>query len=458
MFYYVNCLNKKSHGFFIKESNKKSKGHFVSNFKSTFSNKISNSISRDLVRIGEGIFLCDRAFTRSKTLGLKTRELKINIPVENRELFVGLKDKYDKWASFITHDVWDINFINFRGVKQDKFKIDLPNKPTKSIVSLFSDGLDSLCGAVYSLKKGENPVFVSHSPPGFNTVEKNINELKNKLGYKDADIHIANFYFTVSDRNPENNRRNMFQERSRRSRPILYLSFAAAVAIELGISTIRLNENGYMAINLPITGFKKGVDISRHAHPETIKLFEDILNELNPNDNMIKIENPFFNYTKTQQVKILKDVSELIDNTKSCEYGRQQIATVIRSLKKNKINATNIKECGLCIPCLVRRIAISGNDFGENNNRYAFHISHSALKNAKVPSLPLINIVKDNALHLMEFCEAIRNMTINEFTRAYFYELSLLYRNSEDLTHNLPQIFKLHKTFANEFLNFVSKN
>ena len=459
MSYFVKCLNKDSAGFEVYETDKQKKGHFTNSFKSTFSTKIRTSLSRDIIRIGEGIFLCDRAFTRSKNLGLKTRELEITIPVENIDLFESIKDKISNWAKFVTHDVWDIKFVKHEEIKEEQKDIKLDARQDNKVVSLFSDGLDSLCGAIYSLKKGENLVFVSHCPPGFKTVQKKVNELKQKMGLDDLITQIANFHFVISDRNPNNDKRNMFQERSRRSRPILYLSFAAAIAFDLGISTIRINENGYMAINLPITGFKKGVDLSRHAHPEAIKQFEDILNEINPNSIPIKIENPFFYYTKTQQLQILTGVSEFINGTKSCEYGGQQIATVISAMRKKGINTENVRECGLCIPCLVRRTAVTGNGFSENNNHYAFDIKDSSIyENQNIKSdLPLLNIIKDNALHLKEFCIGIKKISLKEFISTYLFELSLLYRSQEDLSENINSLYKMHINFAEEYLEFISK-
>jgi 7-cyano-7-deazaguanine synthase in queuosine biosynthesis len=461
MFYYAKCQGKKNSGFFIRETTPKKNGHFYSKFSSNFSSELSSSVARDLVRIGQGIFLCDRAFTRSKSLGTKTRQLSVTIPVENIDLFKKIEYLYEKWTYFVTHDSWDIRFTKNKSRLINKGGHGkIPFKNDNSVVTLFSDGLDSLCGASYIFQKNEHAVFVSHCPPGLKTVSSTLTKLEKCLEKHGKGNQIANFYFITSDKDPESGKRKMFQERSRRTRPILFLSMAGSLALELKIKTIRINENGIMSINLPITGFKKGVDISRHAHPETLRLYEDILNELTSSENKIKIINPFNFLTKAQELRYITNADELIRETKSCEYGRQQIALLKNIRKNTRQDNSSLKECGLCIPCLIRRIALSENNIVENYNHYAYShsLDTSELYKKKDKKAPLLNIINDNPYFLLEFCRRIENMAINSFVINYIYELSLLYRDQKQLCIHLPEIYNMHKAFAKEALTFLTKS
>ena len=458
--YRVSCKGRNPGNLFLREIEKNQPGNFSSRMFSTFLPKSeiapTNSLSRDFLRIGEGIFLCDRAFRRGEGLGGKTRELELDIPVENKPQWEKIKELLEMWAKFVSHDYWKINFSNYKYTAIEKPQ-GIQNKLKKPIVCLFSDGLDSLCGAAYALRNDENPVFVSHIPPGLETAIRRVNELKRSLDKQNIETHFANFFFTASDRDPVTGRRKLFPERSRRTRPVLYLSMAGAVALELDIKTIRLNENGYMAANLPITVDRTGSDISRHAHPETLKLFENIMNTLGVSSSTFKVENPFWGMTKAREIKYLEGAFDLIRETVSCEYGRQQVARIKGKLNKGE---GDLKECGLCIPCLVRRIALYNGGVEEPDDHYAYSIEEAfkAIRNGGKNQGPLFDILRDNVEFLKLFSEQIQKMSLEDFVLKYIYELSLLDRDPDKIPQTSIHTFEICKCFAEESLRFLNSN
>ena len=455
MKYKVTCNNPTKLSLVLNESSSKSPGNFYSTFTSTFSDQLNNSVARDLVAIGQGIFLSDRSFKRDSRIGNKTRELVLELPVENEALWNKVKWRIEDWAKFVSHDVWRIRFVQAKqGKKLKAEQVDSFKKTP--VVCLFSDGLDSLCGALYALKAKDEPIFVSHTPPGFQTAQDTIEKLKEKFNLSDSPTHHATFRFLARDIDPKSGKRNMMTEYSRRTRPVLYLSLAGAVALETGASEVRLNENGWMAINLPTAFQKSGSDISRHAHPEMLRIFEGLLNAIAPTGRKIIVNNPFDNLTKGEEVTSLVSVPDLVSNTMSCAYGRRQMAR-IRNFSAKK-NTKALKECGLCIPCLVRRAAVFKAGISEDVMHYAYSLTDSSRSTGSTKKKPLLGIIQGNVEELTAFSNRIKKMSKREFALTYIYELSLLAPEPKKVESVIKNAYDINQRFATEFLAFQRKS
>jgi len=254
----------------------------------------------------------------------------------------------------------------------------------------------------------------------------------------------------------------MFPERSRRTRPLLYLSMAGAVALELKIPKINLNENGVLAINLPVQPHISGPQISRHAHPLTLSLFKVILQKLwneqfSPVSQEVEVNNPFFDLTKGEELDVLNSCKDLAKNTISCEYARQQVA-LLRSWQNGKDKPfKNAKECGLCFPCLVRRTAMKSAGIPEAPDHYAFDAC--AVNSGKVVhrDAPLFRIVADNVKDLSDFCEMIKDMKAHHFVSLYMPELSLLPIEVDDIISGVKDVFNIYQRFADQFIANICK-
>jgi 7-cyano-7-deazaguanine synthase in queuosine biosynthesis len=455
--YKIKCEGRQPGTFTIRESTKSKPGNFSSAMYASYDHdhfSLTNSLARDMVRVGKGLFLCDRAFRRSKSLGGKTRALEITIPVENRKIWERSKDGLEVLARFVSHDFWAIHFADFNDTTS-RHLFPFQHDFKSPVVSLFSDGLDSLCGACYSMGLNENAIFVSHSPPGFTTSKKKVEKVAQLFSKSELKRHHVNFRFEVNERDLVTGNRNRFPENRRRTRPLLYLSMAGAIAIELNIKTIRLNENGFLAINLPITADRVGVANSRHAHPETLKMFEDLLNRLQPKQSY-RVENPFLWQTKGQETIYLKAAASLAAETVSCEFGRRQVGRIKNKLKSK----SNYKECGLCIPCLIRRIALADAKISEPADHYAYSII-DALKSISTGKsfgyLPLFDPLKSNLTDLMDFCRRFDAMSHKQFVSTFIYELSLLTREAQELPAIAYQVHNLYRQFSKELKTAIGE-
>jgi hypothetical protein len=145
--------------------------------------QLTSPIARDLLRVGEAAFLADRAFRRNLSLGNRTREFTVVLPVEEPARWEAVEEHLSKFAEFASQDVWRFEFKALRSSRRGKVKqLKLPTPDVNPSVSLFSNGVDSLCGAAAAFLRGETPVFVSHSPPGVEHVQRKIMALQDDLG------------------------------------------------------------------------------------------------------------------------------------------------------------------------------------------------------------------------------------------------------------------------------------
>jgi len=138
--------------------------------------------ARDLSRIGQAAFLADRAFRRGQRLGQRTRDLRVVVPVEDTKLWSSLAEPITGLAGFVSQDRWQFEFVRQRTVAEGK-RVS-PRVSANACISLFSGGLDSLCGAAAAMRRGDTPIFVTHAPPGTERVAASVAKLREALDLK----------------------------------------------------------------------------------------------------------------------------------------------------------------------------------------------------------------------------------------------------------------------------------
>ncbi|MDT4897398.1 MAG: hypothetical protein QOH25_2475 [Acidobacteriota bacterium] len=429
-------------------------GNYLSKVRFSFGgSEFQSSLARDLLRVGQAAFLADRAFRRGGNLGQQTRRLTVVLPVEEPERWSGIRDRVVKFAEFASQDEWQFEFTPLRRrAPRRRREIDFTSQ--NASINLFSNGLDSLCGAAAAFKRGETPVFVSHSPPGIEYVQRKINDLQDALGFAKVEPHFVNVLFRASDRNARG-KRSMFPETSRRTRPVLFLSMAGAAALELGVSKIFLNENGVLAINLPFKANQRGANSTRHAHPETLRRFESLLQALWPFDSQPVVRNPFSELTKAEEIRYLRQAAHLAERTITCEYAGQQMAMLRHWLKKRHGPSRQVRECGLCMPCVIRRSAMEIAGVPETAGHYVFDTRRVFNNPGAYRKAPLYRVVKNNPGDIYEFANMIGKMKPSEFVFSYLYDLSLLPCSPEDIGQSTRAAYSLYGRFARELIKYL---
>lgn len=216
-----------------------------------------------------------------------------------------------------------------------------------------------------------------------------------------------------------------------------------------------LNENGVLAINLPFQANLHGARITRHAHPETLRRFEALLQALWPFDSRPTVHNPFFELTKAEEIRYLCKAAQLAEETVTCEYARRQVATLKNWLKRSHRQYAKARECGLCVPCLVRRSAMEIAGITESPGHYVFDARRAFHKPGAYRNAPLYGQVAGYVRDLYGFAQRTAKIRPCEFGLSYLYELSLLPGPTENFADSVRTTYQLYRRFARQFIKYL---
>lgn len=212
------------------------------------------------------------------------------------------------------------------------FSLDLGK--TEVVVTLFSGGLDSLCGALDLLASGDSKVvLVSHqSRPGTTRTQR---ALAQALQLKhQGRAHHYSFECTLRD--------TRAREETQRTRSFLYTCIAYAIASAYNQNSFSVYENGVTSINLPRREDLGNARASRTTHPQTMSKIAALLSLIG--ETQFTVVLPYMFKTKAQILEKLKShAPELIASSVSCTrtFDVEGHAT----------------HCGRCLQCVDRRIA-----------------------------------------------------------------------------------------------------
>lgn len=147
------------------------------------------------------------------------------------------------------------------------------------------------------------------------------------------------------------------------------MSFAAVAAAVRSLSEIFICENGVLALNVPISDARKGTRSTRHAHPLYLTYFNELINALY--ERQFAVRNPFLYCTKREEVELVAaaGLRPVLRKTVSC-WGYPNLT----------LRYKDSNHCGVCIPCLVRRVSMISAGLENYDDRYAFDVFTSALE------------------------------------------------------------------------------
>jgi 7-cyano-7-deazaguanine synthase in queuosine biosynthesis len=365
----------------------------------------------------------------------------------------------DSWTFSFPNGATDDIALSSNGEHEDA-------KPT--VVALFSGGLDSLCGAAHlAAQKKSRPVFVTHSPPGREGVYELTNDVFKAFGRLLPRSACAGYRLEVREADRSGSR-SMFQEPTRRTRPIFYLSLAAATAIAYDVHTVQMSENGALALSFPYRADAYGPSMARQAHTFLLSKFKELLTKLVPGANWF-VTNPFIDQTKGEACQELGPAGRLASLSESCEYLGRQRSLVQNWMKQHAKQARifgNGPHCGLCVPCLVRRAALNRAQVADPDASY-FASAPSILREVRkrgsaihlfgvknVP--PLLNMLVPNVLYMERHCNWLATASLSEFAIQYLPELRSNRRLDGGPVMDLGACYKLMQRYAKEILAFLN--
>lgn len=308
---------------------------------------VPTEVAVDLLIVTALVYAADTRISReSESQDTWTREIRLIVPVHDPVRWDAARPTLERMLRFLTGDHWTFGFRS----RPSHFAVLAPRKTTKKMfqsfdsLSLFSGGLDSLIGAIDLLENGKTPLFVSHAAEGATSEAQSKLCAGLKKHYKALPFERFRLWMTF----PTNLVRGVAGEDTTRGRSFLF--FAAGVLAGSGMSapfTLRVPENGFIALNVPLDPLRLGALSTRTTHPFYIARWNDLLRILGIPGEIV---NPYWDKTKGEMVRDCNNqklLSSLIEHSMSCS-----------SPTKGRWKGHSTEHCGYCLPCIIRRASL----------------------------------------------------------------------------------------------------
>ncbi|MGY4795559.1 hypothetical protein ACVNNN_11180 [Lysinibacillus fusiformis] len=345
------------------------------------------------------------------------KKLNIVIPVFEPLKWNSISKEINQLANWVSGEQFNISFIQNKNLEfnnsLENFSLPLPNNHS---VTLFSGGLDSLTGAFRNYKdsiKSDYLGFLNKSEEA--TYQKNLQK-----------FYLETFSTEVMlIPKPVPKKNHLVQS----TRSLLYLALAIAKAYYNESNDVYLYENGVLSLNPEINNRFT----TKTTHPKTIYLYKDILRKIDIN---IVINHPFIFSTKGEKINAMnEEFKKQISSTFTCGSGR---------LKRQDVVHTG--QCGVCIPCLLRKISIAAFENEKYDTTYFFNYG---IKFDDIEQSSYKFEYESNINYFENYYNLIRNEKLYIETR-----LSERYYEENDYIEKNNIMFI---KFANEFERYMEK-
>lgn len=301
----------------------------------------------DLLSIALSVITADFAGQRSQSPDGWTREFELDIAVSDPEFWRAQERELSAALAFLTTDRWTLRFHGGGALPPVRAQLI---RPQEDSAVLLSGGLDSLIGTIDLVAQGRRPYAISQTVRG--DAEKQI-QFARRIGGGLSHLqlnHNAHFNGTA--------------EASQRARSLIFVTFSVVVATALQRYhdgehvPVFVCENGFIAINPPLTGSRLGSLSTRTAHPEFLGRLQWVLDAA---DLRIDIVNPYALKTKGEMLRECRDQALLTREA-------------VRSTSCGRFQRFNYHHCGRCVPCQVRRAAFLAWDAIPDSTGYVYEV------------------------------------------------------------------------------------
>lgn len=300
----------------------------------------------DLLSLALAIVSTDLAGHRDRSPDGWTRQFDLTVSVVDAPFWNTHAATVEKLLAFLTTDRWTVRFIP-GGIIPAPDRT--PTLPDEDCVVLLSGGLDSYVGAIDLVSAGKKPFAVSQTVRG---------DAENQRSFA-AEIGSGLRHLQVNHNtdlpDPE-------KPPSQRARSIVFLAYGVFVATTLARYhdgeevTLYVCENGFIAINPPLTGGRLGSLSTRTTHPVVLSLFQQLLGAAGLR---VRIVNPYRFKTKGEMLRECAD-QVLLE------------AHAFQTTSCGRFKQFGYKHCGRCVPCLVRRAAFRAWKGEDSPQHYKF--------------------------------------------------------------------------------------
>jgi hypothetical protein len=317
-------------------------------------------LQADWVDVALACYFADRLALRNQHQSDQVfqwpRNFRLRLAVRKPEVWSspGVSQELSDLLHFFTDDVWHFEFTARRqeGRLSEIQGTLLPPPPAPVKVALYSGGLDSFAGAVREVAEcpEHSFIFVSASTNARqkSAQRKQVNAIRPLTRREVCHVIVP---FGIKWGGEEHRK----EEPSQRTRAFLFLTLGVITALNAGVETLHLFENGIGAINLPYDAAQSGAMNSRAVNPLSLLRMEKFVSRLT--DRAFRIVNPVLFRTKAEMCRheAVQSMPDAVALTFSCD------GFPVRTSGK--------PQCGFCTSCLLRRLslesaALSAHDAG----------------------------------------------------------------------------------------------
>jgi 7-cyano-7-deazaguanine synthase in queuosine biosynthesis len=285
-----------------------------------------------------------------------SREMDVEVGVRDLPFWLEQREQLERALVWLSDDRWRLRFTRRSGLPRpsETHAALFEWRPENDAVGLFSGGLDSLAGAVLDLTSHPSDELVLVSASTATRMQATQRGLARALMSRTGRVWPLLVRLGLSRSKQET------EEPTQRTRGLLFLALAVAVADTAGLDEIRVYENGVGAMNLPYSQAQLGTHTSRAVHPKTLRLVHKLASAVC--DREIRVEAPYFAYTKADLLRAFPlEHTDLIARSVSCDHGftRRQRGPAL---------------CGRCTSCLLRRQALHAAELAHLDDSEAYRV------------------------------------------------------------------------------------
>lgn len=285
-----------------------------------------------------------------------TREIDLYLPVQDLTRWNAVAPLVVRTLNFLTGDRWR---VFFRARNTENRQLITAPRVTVAVpftsVCLFSGGLDSFVGAIDLFAAGQTPLLVSHyGDNSTSSQELCAKRLAPAYGNM-TNRHVrANVRFNKNDFSHA-----MGEESTTRGRSFLFFTLAALAASGFrNRPVIYIPENGLISLNVPLDPLRVGAWSTRTTHPFYMARWQELLDGLGIASTL---ENPYRFKTKGEMLR------DCLDRDLAQRYATDTVSC--SSVTKSRWLGRSLSHCGFCVPCLIRRAAMTA-AFGADKTTY----------------------------------------------------------------------------------------
>jgi hypothetical protein len=285
----------------------------------------------DLLSLAMSAVTADLAGHRDKSPDGWTRVFDLTVAVIDPTFWNSQANLVASLLSYLTTDRWTIRFIGDGHMPRPPQQ---PVHPMEDCVALLSGGMDSLIGVIDLAASGKKVFAVSELVRGDAEKQRDFAAI---IGNGRTHLQLHHNSTVPAPETPP----------SQRARSIIFLAYGVLAATTLERyhaghrASLNICENGFIAINPPLTGSRVGSLSTRTTHPIVLGLFQKLLTNAGLR---VDVVNPYRFKTKGEML------TECTDQT-LLQHNAHLSTSCGRFLRFGYIH------CGRCVPCLVRRAA-----------------------------------------------------------------------------------------------------